>query len=248
VGDHLGELDLGEAEPSVVVEFASFFEAVLKEVEDDEAATGFEDSVGLGEGFGGLFGVMEGLGEDGEVDGVVIDGDGLDVAEAVFEVGELVFRGELLPELDHFFGVINGDDFFGALGNELGKGSFSGSEVGNGVVVEDLEHGFGEALPRAAGNVFAAEFPGEIIEVSADLVFALPDDVAQGGVVFFHFGKLSASVFDNGDEFARNLSRVDVVFSRALIGDELLFFKLGELGRDPGLSHAKDLLELCDGE
>lgn len=206
---------------------------MLEEIEDDEAAARFEDSMGFGQGLGRRFGVVESLGEDGEIDGGIVDRRGLDIAEAVFEVWEVVFFGELLAEFDHLFGVVDGDDFFGALGDELGKSALAGAEVGNHIVVEDLEHGFGEAFPGAAGDVFAAELSGEFVEVGADLVFALAEDVAEGGVVFFTLGELGTCFADDFFQSGRDLGGVDVVFSRALIGDEAFFFELGELGRDP---------------
>ena len=45
--------------------------------------------------------MVEGLGKDGEIDGGIVNGWGFDVAKTIFEIGELIFFGELLAEFDH---------------------------------------------------------------------------------------------------------------------------------------------------
>jgi len=210
---HVGQFGFGEAEPGVGVEFAGLVEAVLVEVEDDEGAAGFEDAVCFAEGAGGMFGVVEGLGEEGEIDGGVVDGDFLDVAEAVFEVGEVVFLGEFGAELDHLGGVIEGDDFLCALGEELGEGAFARAEVGDGLVVEDLEEGFGETFPGAAGDVLAAELSGQFVEVGAGLVLSLAEDVGEGAGVLGAFGEFLGGAGGDVEEVGGGQAGVDVVLS-----------------------------------
>jgi hypothetical protein len=80
------------------------------------------------------------------------------------------------------------------------------------------------------------------------LVFAFPEDVPKGRAIFLTFWEFTAGFTDDFSEGERNLGRVDIIFSRALISDKPFFFELRELCRDPGLSHPKDLLELCDRE
>ena len=45
--------------------------------------------------------------------------------------------GKFLAEGDHFLGVIDGDDMFGALGEKLGERPLARPEVGHHVIVED---------------------------------------------------------------------------------------------------------------
>src|SRR6266545_4800752 len=61
----------GEAEPEVGVELAGFLEVMAHEVEHGDTAAGFEDAPGFGDGAVGVLGVVEGLAEEGEVDGAV---------------------------------------------------------------------------------------------------------------------------------------------------------------------------------
>lgn len=122
----------GEAEPTVAVEIASLFEFVLDEVEDHELAAGFEDMERAGEGLLGLGGVVKGLAEDDEVDGLGIDRRVLKVADAELEIFEAVLAGLLGAELDHFLRIIDGDDAFAAAGEQFGEETFAGAEVGDG--------------------------------------------------------------------------------------------------------------------
>jgi hypothetical protein len=84
--EHGFEFGFAEAEPLVGVEFAGFFEAVLDQVEDDDAAAGDEDAVGFADGAVGVQGVVQGLREEDEVDGGVVDGQLFHVALAVLDV------------------------------------------------------------------------------------------------------------------------------------------------------------------
>src|SRR5271163_14394 len=62
--EHGFELGFAEAEPLVGVELAGFFEAVLDEVEDDDAAAWRENARGFGEGALGMQRVMQRLREE----------------------------------------------------------------------------------------------------------------------------------------------------------------------------------------
>jgi hypothetical protein len=239
---HGGEVAFREAEPAVGVEFAGFLEVVLEEVEDDEAAAGFEDSEGGVEGALGVFRVMEGLAKDGEVEGLVIDGWFFEIAEAVFEVVKAVGAGEGLSELDHFRGEVDSDDLFGALGEELGEGSFAGTEVCDDFEIEHFEECFGEGFPGAAGDVVFSEAAGEFVEVGACLVFAFAEKVAEGGAVFGDFAKLFGGEFGDFQEVRGGGAGVDVVLSAAEVFDESGGLELGELGGDAALAHAEDFL------
>ncbi len=121
-----------EAEPDVGIEFAGAFEIVLLEVEDEQLPAGLEDAVGFLDGPLRVLGVMQRLAENGEVDGTVGQGHGLDVAELVGQVREAVFPGQLGADLDHARGVVDAPDLLGPAGEELGDQAFAGAEVGHG--------------------------------------------------------------------------------------------------------------------
>lgn len=240
--DHLGEFGFGEAEPGVGVEFAGFVEAVLVEVEDDEGATGFQNAVGIFEGLGWVCGVVECLGEEGEVDRSIVDGDFFDVAEAVFEIWQGVLLGERCAELHHLRGVIDCDDLACSLCQKLGEGAFARAEIGDHVVVEDLDESFGEAFPGTTGDILAAELSGEFVEVSAGFILPFAEDVGEGGGILASFGEFGRSLGGNVEEIGLGLAGIDVVFAGAEVGDEAFFLQLGELGGDPGLAHSEDFL------
>ena len=129
--EHAVEIGLGEAEPCVGVEVAGLLEVMGEEIEDGDAAAGPQDAMGGGEGAGGIDRVMKGLAEEGEIDGAGGNGWVLDVAEAVLEVCEAVLAGESGAELDHFFRVVDGDDFLCVAREQLGEGALAGAEIGN---------------------------------------------------------------------------------------------------------------------
>lgn len=100
---HRGQAAFGEAEPAICVECAGLGELVLEEIEDDDAAAGLENFEGCVDGCLRIFCMMEGLAEDGEVDGFFLDGGGFDIADAEFQVMDAVCGGEFLGVFDHFW-------------------------------------------------------------------------------------------------------------------------------------------------
>ena len=191
--EHAVEVGFGEAEPCVGVHFAGLLELMGEEVEDGDAAAGLEEAMGGGDGAGGVVCVVEGLAEEGEIDGAGGDGRVFDVAEAVFEVGEAVVAGEGGAEFDHFLGVVDGDDLAGVAGEELGEGAFAGAEVGYDDGAYEGEEEVGDAFPGAAGTVAAAKTAGEAVEVFAGFVLALAEDELEGGEVAFGLGDLAGA-------------------------------------------------------
>ncbi len=178
---HAVEAGLGEAEPCICVELAGLLELMGEEVEDGDATAGLEDAMGGGEGAGGVIGVVKGLAEEGEIDGAGGNGGGLDVAEAILEIGEAVIAGEGGAELNHFFRIIDGDDFFCVAGEKLGEGAFARAEIGDDDGADEREEEVGDAFPCAARAVAAAELAGEMVEVLAGFVAALGEDELEGG-------------------------------------------------------------------
>lgn len=66
--EKLAEGDLGEAEMKIEVELAGLLEGMLQEIKNDEATPGLENSVSLGECFGGVLGMVESLRKEGQID------------------------------------------------------------------------------------------------------------------------------------------------------------------------------------
>jgi hypothetical protein len=172
-------------------------EVMGEEVEDGNAATGLEKAVGGSDGAGGIVCVVEGLAKEGKVDGAGRDGRVFDVAKAVLEVGEAVLAGKGGAELDHFLGVVDGDDLPGVAGKELGEGAFAGAEVGYNDGAYEGEQEVGDAFPSAAGAVAAAKAAGETVEVFAGLVLALVQDELEGGKVGLGLGDFEGAGSDD---------------------------------------------------
>jgi hypothetical protein len=177
------QLRFAEAEPLVGVHLSGFFEAVFGQVEDDDAAAGGEDAGGFMEGAGGVQGVVEGLGEEDQIDFSGGDGELFHIAEAEIDIGDVVAAGLFAADFDHFGGGVDGDDVHGSLGEQESKAPFAGAEIGDAEGWEQAEEGFGEALPGFAGDVIAAETAGDGVKEGAHLVLALAEDAAAGVLV-----------------------------------------------------------------
>lgn len=137
----------GKAEPLVGIEVASLLESVGVEVDNDDKAAGAEDTERLAEREGGAAGVMKGLAEEGEVDGLVGERNGLDIAVQKVEVSERGIPCVLGTDFDHFLGIIDTGDGFGALGEELGEVAFAGSEICDIDVRHQLQEEMADCLP-----------------------------------------------------------------------------------------------------
>src|ERR1035441_10154190 len=106
---HGFEFHFAEAQPLVGVELAGLFEAVLGQVEEDNAATGGENAEGLFDGAIGVQGVMERLREEDEVDFSVGDGDFFHVAEAEVDVFYAMAECLVAADFDHLCGCVDGN-------------------------------------------------------------------------------------------------------------------------------------------
>src|ERR1043166_177448 len=126
------QVALGETEPAVAVQLAGAIEGVLREVEDEDLPVRLEDLVGGLDRFGRLFGVMQRLAEDREIDAVRFDRRILQIAEPELEVLQIVFLRLGGAERDDFFRVIDGDDFLATPREQLAEQSLPCAEVRDG--------------------------------------------------------------------------------------------------------------------
>ena len=242
-----------ETEPDIGVEFAGLFEGVFVEVEDEELAAGAEDAEGLVDGGLGVLGVMERLGEDGEVDGFVRERDAFDVAELIGEIEEAVFLRELGADFDHAGRVVDAGDGAGAVGEELGNEALAGAEVGDVDGGGEPEREVADGFPGAAGAVVFAEAAGDEVEILFLGTAAFLEDAVEVAAVFGDDGEVSHGL-DGGAQEREGLGRhagaegVEGFFALAAVGDEVDLPEERELGGDAGLAHAEDFLELGDGE
>ena len=243
----------GEAEPAVTVEIAGLFELVLGEIEDHELAAGFEDLEGAGEGLRGMRGVVKGLAEDDEVDGLRFEGRVLKIADAELEVLQAVFAGLFGAELDHFLGIIDGDDVFAAAGEQFGEETFAGAEIGDGEGGEDAEQKVSESLPRAAGAVAAVEAAGDLIEIQLSLFLATIQDAFEVDLIGLVLGEFACALDGEGSDVQRvgravRIEAVKGAFAVATRGDEAGFGEEAEVSADAGLAESGDFLEFIDGQ
>ena len=143
---------------------------------------------------------------------------------------------------------IDGDDVFGALSKQLGEGSLARTEVGDDVVVEDLEKTLREGFPGTAGHIVAPEFAGQFVKVGARSVLPFAQNMAEGSEVLLALGELCARLACDLEEIVGHPGGVDIVLPGALVDDEPFLLKLSELRRYPGLAHAEDFLQFRHAE
>lgn len=243
----------GEAEPAVTVEIAGLFELVLGEIEDHELAAGFEDLEGAGEGLRGIGGVVKGLTEDDEIDGLGGDGGVLEIADSKLEVLEAVFAGLFGAELNHLLGIIDGNDPFAAAGEQFGEKPFAGAEVSDGKWREDAEEQVAKGLPGASGAVTAVEAAGDLIEVQLSLFLAAFENPLEVDLIGLVLGELARALDGEGSDVERvgravGVQAVERAFAIAPGGDEASFCEEAEVGADAGLAESGDFLEFVDGQ
>lgn len=128
---HFVEVDFGEAEPLVAVEFACLLEGMCGQVKNKDAPAGLKDAKGFAEGDRRAWHVVECLAEKREIYFAIGKRGSFDVAKPVFEICDAVFPGDARAELDHLFAAINGNDPLCLPGQQHGERAFSGTKIGD---------------------------------------------------------------------------------------------------------------------
>ena len=108
---------------------AVLFAVVGDHVDDDEPAVAAEDAGGFADGLDGLFDVVEHEVDGGDVEGVVFEGQGGEVALAELDVVpalESDFR-----RVDHGLFAVHGDDAPDVGSEEIRGGAGAAAEVGD---------------------------------------------------------------------------------------------------------------------
>jgi hypothetical protein len=136
----------------------------------------------------------------------------------------------------------------GALGDELRDGAFARAEVGDHHGRHELEQRFGDAFPGTAGDVLAAEFSGQLIEVAPHFVLPHAERVAQGGAIVFGIGDLAGGLVQQIHHARRRFQAVEGVLAGAAIVHQTGLFELRQAGGDLALAFAQYLLKLRHGE
>lgn len=121
------QIVFAEPQPPVRIKLAGFFEFMGPQVEDDQPPAWLEDTKGFGQGFAGVFRVVQGLAEKSEVDTLVGEGDFFDVAKYIGQVPQVLLFCEGSPNGDHPCGVIDAVDAGGLPREEPGKRTIAGS-------------------------------------------------------------------------------------------------------------------------
>ena len=111
-------------------------------------------------------------------------------------------------------------------------------------MVGDLQQCLGQSLPGAAGDVVLAEAAGQLVEIRTGLVPALALEVAQRGGVLGDLRQLFRGFLRQAGQGRSHFGAVEIVLSAALVANQPAALELGELGRNPALTHAEQLLQV----
>lgn len=251
------DLAAAEAQPTVLEALAEPGLGMLEEVVDDEEATGTQTDDKVLKGGLGIGEVVKNLDDTDDVDLVLGQQvGGFDVAEAEFDVGEVVCVGLVAGALEHFLGVVDGDEAGGTRPEEFDAVAGTGADIGNDESVgeEGAEDGAAEGV---AEEGFADEVPlvGELVEEgTVGAGFAFEEHAGQSLVVGGELvvgGPGGLKIIPEGTEkFGEVFLGEAVVAPRsfAALGEEAFVAKDLEVVRDSGLGELGDGGEFVDGE
>src|SRR5205823_11064401 len=131
------------------------------------------------DGTSGRFGVVQGLAEHHQVDGLRIDGRRLEVAEPEFEILEPVLFGLANAELDDSLGIVHCDDFFGTASEKLAKQTFACAQIGDDDRRNNAQQHLAECLPGTAGAVTAVKAASDLVEIKLRLLGTAREDALE---------------------------------------------------------------------
>ena len=194
---------------------------------------------------------MQCLTQEDEIDTIFCNRRLFQIAQPVLEILEAMFLRQLRTELDHLRRVVDCDHFARALGQQLGKCSFTRAKIDNGQARNERDQRVRERPPGTSRDITAAKLSGQFVKIFARSVLTFAQSELQRGPVARGFGHFAREGFDNllhpitRAVAARASSRAVInIFSRATIYHDPGAFQLREMTGDARLAHVQDLLEL----
>ncbi len=174
--------------------------AARDDVGDGEAAAGAEDAEGFGEDAVLVGGEVDDAVGDDDVDGVVREGDVLDLSLEELDVGEAGLELVLAGEGEHLVGHVEAVGKTGspdAAGGEEDVDASAGAEVEDDLAGEEIGEGGGVAAAEAGEDGVLGEYARLIgrVEIAGDGVAAAEGGIAAGGGSGVGDGLGGAAVF-----------------------------------------------------
>ena len=121
LAEKASDLDFGEAEPQIRVQFPRLFIAVPHQIQDDDPAARLENPKGFGNRALGVPGVVQCLAEEGQIHRACTNGHVFNVAFAVFKVGDTMLACKLAPYSTIFSELSTAITFFARWANNCEK-------------------------------------------------------------------------------------------------------------------------------
>src|ERR1035437_9112564 len=191
-----------EAEQAVAVKFAGLVEVVLEQIEQQNLSVRLQQLRRARQRRRRIFGVMQRLAQNHEVNAVRFNRRILQIALAEFKILQPVLFRLGRTEGDDFFRVVHGDDAFAAAREQFAQQTFARAEIGDDNGRKNPQQQMPERLPRATRPIDAVESPGNLVEKNLRLLFAAGEDAREIDLVAAVFGQLLRAADGELDEFA----------------------------------------------
>src|SRR5277367_453575 len=104
-------LNFSETEPQIRVQLSSLFVTVTQQVENDNPSAWLQNTPCLGNRTHRMLRVMQRLAEEGHIHSGILDGYFLQIAFAVFEIFDAVFKRQFATVFHHLLRVVDRNYF-----------------------------------------------------------------------------------------------------------------------------------------
>ncbi len=235
-------------EPEVGVHLAGLFEMVAAQIEDGDPSAALQDPPRLSDRPLGVDRVMQRLTEECQVHRAAADRHVLQIAQAVFQIGDAVLARQFDAELHHLLRIIDRDDFLGALRHQLRDRALARAQVGDHHRRHQLQQRLGDSLPGPSRYVLAAELAGQFVEVAAHVVAALSEGEAQGFLVLRRLGNFHGGLAEKLHQFGGCGEAIKGVLSHAPVFHQAGLLELRQVGGNLALALGQNLLQFGYGQ
>ena len=226
------EFDFAESEPGIGIELARFFEAVLHQIEDGDAAAGFENPPGFADGAPGMQRVMQRLAEECQIDRAVFDGTDSRSPSRYSSALTPCFSASDVPNSTIFSELSTAITFFARCASS--SENVPSPAPRSAITIGGISFNSASERPfhERPGTYSLPNRPAISSKKRPALVLALAQRELQRGLVLSGLGDLRGSLANHRQHVVRGglLQAIEIVFPGSPILDQASAFQLRELG------------------